>query len=185
MWTWGSCTPAKGWSAFVAASDQGIVKLSIASTQARFLAELAREFPKQTWKRDDSAPLVADTSRQLAEYLDGKRREFELPLDPHGTPFQKRVWNALRRIPYGKTKSYGEVARTAGSPRGARAVGMANHDNPIAIVVPCHRVIAADGSLGGYACGLDFKRKLLNIEAAGAPPPAKATRPRRPRQPQS
>jgi methylated-DNA-[protein]-cysteine S-methyltransferase len=149
-------------------SDKGIVRLSIASTQARFLAELAHQFPEQTWKRDDSAPLVAAVSRQLAEYLAGERRKFDLPLDPQGTPFQKRVWSALRRIPYGETRSYGDIARVSGSPKGARAVGMANHDNPIAIVVPCHRVIAADGSLGGYACGLDFKRRLLDLEGATA-----------------
>lgn len=168
MWTWGSCSPAKGWTALVAVGDKGIVKLSIASSQPKFLAELARLFPEQTWKRDDSAPLVAAVSRQLAEYFAGERREFDLLLGARGTPFQKRVWNALRRIPYGETRSYGDVARAAGSPKGARAVGMANHDNPIAIVVPCHRVIAADGSLGGYACGLDFKRKLLDLEAATA-----------------
>jgi methylated-DNA-[protein]-cysteine S-methyltransferase len=168
MWTWGSCSPAKGWNALVAVGDEGIVMLSIASSQAKFLAELAHRFPERTWKRDDSAPLVESVSRQLAEYFAGQRREFDLPLDPQGTPFQKRVWSALRRIPYGKTRSYGDVARAAGSPKGARAVGMANHDNPIAIVVPCHRVIAADGSLGGYACGLRFKRKLLDLEAGTA-----------------
>jgi methylated-DNA-[protein]-cysteine S-methyltransferase len=168
MWTWGSCSPAKGWNALVAVSDKGIVKLSIASSQTKFLAELGHRFPEQTWKRDDSAPLVAAVSRQLAEYFAGERREFDLPLDPRGTPFQKRVWSALRRIPYGKTRSYIDIARVSGSPKGARAVGMANHDNPIAIVVPCHRVIAADGSLGGYGGGLNFKRKLLDLETATA-----------------
>lgn len=152
----------------MAVGDEGIVKLSIASSQTKFLAELAHGFPKRNWKRDDSAPLVAAVSCQLAEYLAGRRREFDLPLGAHGTPFQKRVWSALRRIPYGETRSYVDVARAAGSPKGARAVGMANHDNPIAIVVPCHRVIAADGSLGGYAGGLDLKRKLLDLEAATA-----------------
>lgn len=167
MWTWGSCTPARGCHLLVAASDKGIVKLSIASSQAQFLAELEREFPGQVWKRDDAAPAIAAAARQLTEYFAGKRREFDLPLDAHGTPFQKRVWNALRRIPYGETRSYGDIARAAGSPKGARAVGMANHNNPIGIVVPCHRVIASDGSLGGYGGGLELKRRLLELEAAG------------------
>lgn len=166
MWTWGSCSPAKGWDVLVAVGEKGIVRLSIASSQARFLAELAREFPEQTWKRDDASPPVAEAARQLAEYFRGVRRQFDLPLDARGTPFQKRVWSALGRIPYGETRSYADIARQSGSPKGARAVGMANHSNPIAIVVPCHRVIAADGSLGGYACGLDLKRKLLDLEAA-------------------
>jgi methylated-DNA-[protein]-cysteine S-methyltransferase len=168
MWTWASCQPAKGWEVLVAASDKGIVKLSFAASQARFVAELAREFPGQAWKRDDASPIAAETARQLAEYFRGERRKFDLPLDAQGTPFQKRVWSALRRIPYGETRSYKDIARAAGSPKGARAVGMANHENPIAIVVPCHRVIAADGSLGGYACGLDLKRKLLDLESAAA-----------------
>jgi len=166
MWTWGSCSPTKGCHLLVAASDKGIVKLAIASNQARFLAELERAFPGQAWTRNDQAPLVAAAARQLAEYFAGRRHEFDLPLDAHGTTFQKRVWNALRRIPYGQTRSYGDIARAAGSPKGARAVGMANHNNPIGIVVPCHRVIASDGSLGGYGGGVDFKRRLLDLESA-------------------
>ncbi len=105
-------------------------------------------------------------TRQLAEYFQGRRRSFDLPLEVRGTPFQQRVWKALRRIPYGETRSYGEIARQVGSPRAARAVGMANHANPVAIVIPCHRVIAAGGALGGYACGIEFKRRLLDLEAA-------------------
>lgn len=166
MWSWGSCSPVNWCHALVAVSDRGVVKLSIASNQTRFLAELAREFPLQSWKREDASLVVAEAARQLAEYFAGERRAFDLPLDARGTPFQKRVWNALSRIPYGETRSYGDIARDAGSPKGGRAVGMANHNNPIAIVVPCHRVIAADGSLGGYACGLEFKRRLLDLEGA-------------------
>lgn len=106
--------------------------------------------------------------RELKEYAAGERKKFTVPLDLEGTSFQKRVWKALRTIPYGQTRSYGEIARQVGNPRAARAVGMANHENPIAIVVPCHRVIAGDGSLGGYAGGLNKKSTLLNLEKSHA-----------------
>ena len=98
------------------------------------------------------------------EYLAGARRDFDLPLAPQGTPFQQRVWAVLREIPYGQTRSYRELALAAGSPRGYRAVGMANHRNPIPILIPCHRAVGADGSLTGYAGGLELKRKLLELE---------------------
>ena len=110
-------------------------------------------------------PLTAEAFRQLDEYFAGNRRAFDLPLKPAGTPFQLRVWAALRRIPYGKTATYGEIAAAVGCPKGARAVGMANNRNPIAIFIPCHRVIGADGKLVGYASGLDTKRKLLDLDA--------------------
>jgi methylated-DNA-[protein]-cysteine S-methyltransferase len=103
--------------------------------------------------------------QQLTEYFEGKRTVFELPLDLHGTQFQKAVWNKLQSIPYGETCSYGEIARSLGKPGAARAVGMANHDNPVAVVVPCHRVVGSDGSLTGYAGGLDVKKRLLAIES--------------------
>jgi methylated-DNA-[protein]-cysteine S-methyltransferase len=105
--------------------------------------------------------------RQLAEYFAGKRTRFELPLDVEGTPFQKSVWNALLQIPYGETRSYGEIAKAVGKPAAARAVGMANHNNPIAIVIPCHRVVGQDGSLTGYAGGVHLKEQLLSIERQG------------------
>lgn len=101
---------------------------------------------------------------QLNEYLDRKRTSFELPLEPKGTEFQKKVWNALRGIPYGETKTYGEIAKIIGNEKASRAVGMANNKNPIAIIVPCHRVIGANGKLVGYAGGLDLKEKLLQLE---------------------
>ena len=110
-------------------------------------------------------PLIAETFRELDEYFAGTRREFDLPLDPQGTPFQRKVWEALRRIPCGRTASYKEIAEEIGSPGGSRAVGMANHCNPIAILIPCHRVIGANGKLVGYAGGLERKRKLLELEA--------------------
>ena len=110
------------------------------------------------------SPLLARGREELLEYQAGARRDFDLPLAPQGTPFQQRVWAALREIPYGQTRSYRELALAARSPRGYRAVGMANHRNPISILIPCHRVVGADGSLTGYAGGLELKRKLLELE---------------------
>ena len=101
---------------------------------------------------------------QLTEYFSRRRTVFELPLDFSGTPFQEEVWRALLAIPYGQTRSYGEIAKSIGKPGAARAVGMANHENPIAIVIPCHRVVGQNGKLTGYAGGLDLKRQLLSIE---------------------
>ena len=101
---------------------------------------------------------------QLTEYFSGKRESFDLPLELRGTDFQKQVWRELMTIPYGNTASYGEIARRIGRPKACRAVGGANHNNHLLIVVPCHRVIAADGSLGGFGCGLDIKAQLLDLE---------------------
>ena len=109
-------------------------------------------------------PLIKQAGIQLQEYIKGERRQFDLPLVPAGTPFQKRVWDALCKIPFGETRSYKEIAQEAGSPKGFRAVGMANHKNPIPILIPCHRVIGSDGSLTGYAYGLAVKTNLLAIE---------------------
>lgn len=114
---------------------------------------------------------------QVREYFEEARKSFDLPLDLEGTPFQLAVWNALREIPYGETRSYGEIAQRIGRPGAARAVGAANHDNPVAIVVPCHRVIGSDGSLTGYAGGLDLKARLLAFEGALAPEESDATAP--------
>ncbi|MBD0293343.1 MAG: methylated-DNA--[protein]-cysteine S-methyltransferase [Jiangellaceae bacterium] len=107
----------------------------------------------------------AAARRQLAEYFAGDRTEFDLPLHPVGTPFQLRVWAALRTIPYGEIRSYGEIAAQIGSPGAARAVGLANGRNPIAVIVPCHRVIGASGALTGYGGGLPRKQLLLDLEA--------------------
>ncbi len=109
-------------------------------------------------------PMIVATKRELAEYFAGKRRTFDVPLAPRGTPFQLRAWRELGKIPYGKTISYVEQARRVGDPKRARAVGGANGRNPIAIVVPCHRVIAKDGGLGGFGGGLANKRLLLDLE---------------------
>ncbi|MBS44959.1 MAG: cysteine methyltransferase [Nocardioides sp.] len=118
-------------------------------------------------ERVDTDPVLVETARQLAAYFAGERTDFDLPLAPVGTAFQQRVWAELRRIPWGETASYGEVARRLGLTNAAsRAVGTANGRNPIPVVVPCHRVIGADGTLTGYAGGLDRKRVLLDLESA-------------------
>ncbi len=112
----------------------------------------------------EETALICEANRQLLEYLAGSRREFSLPLEPEGTTFMKSVWRQLQNIPYGKTRSYKEVAASLGNIRACRAVGQANHRNPIPIMIPCHRVISADGGLGGYGGGLDIKRLLLELE---------------------
>ena len=109
-------------------------------------------------------PLLGQAKQQLAEYFAGQRQAFDLPLRMQGTPFQQKVWAALREIPYGETRSYGQIAAQVGNPKASRAVGMANNRNPIAIIVPCHRVIGANGSLTGYAGGLSVKEELLALE---------------------
>lgn len=107
-----------------------------------------------------------EAERQLQEYFAGERQSFDLPLAPRGEPFQQRVWRLLRQIPYGETRSYGRLAHELGSPGLAQAVGAANGRNPLSVVVPCHRVVGADGSLTGYAGGLERKRRLLELEGA-------------------
>jgi methylated-DNA-[protein]-cysteine S-methyltransferase len=113
----------------------------------------------------DVSPVLEQARHQLAEYFSGTRRTFSLPLHPKGTPFQQTVWQALQQIPYGETRSYGEVAQMIGNPNACRAVGLANNRNPLAIFIPCHRVIGTDGRLTGYAGGLHVKRLLLSLEA--------------------
>ena len=118
------------------------------------------------WRRDDDA--FADVRDQLEEYFGGRRTSFDIPMHLEGTAFQRTVWHALTEIPYGETISYGELARRIGRPDRARAVGTANGQNPIAVIVPCHRVIGADGKLVGYGGGLENKRLLLDLEAGAA-----------------
>jgi methylated-DNA-[protein]-cysteine S-methyltransferase len=117
------------------------------------------------WTQDDRLPLFTRAQSQLEAYFAGELREFDLPLRMAGTEFQRQVWNGLKQIPYGETLSYGAFAKRLGKPNGSRAVGLANGKNPISIVVPCHRVIGADGSLTGYGGGLPRKQTLLNLEA--------------------
>ena len=112
----------------------------------------------------EDSPLLRETEQELEEYFEGKRKNFNLPLHPEGTEFQKKVWEALKQIPYGETRSYQDIARMVGNPAACRAVGGANHKNPLMILIPCHRVIGADGGLTGYGGGLDMKRYLLELE---------------------
>jgi methylated-DNA-[protein]-cysteine S-methyltransferase len=154
----------------LAASDTGLVAL-----------EFDRRLPGQqtirpnprdlrveskTLRFEESVDQLRPYVRELEEYFAGKRREFSFPLDLRGTEFQMACWKALCAIPYGETRTYADIARAVGRPQGFRAVGMANNRNPIAIVVPCHRVIASDGTLCGYGGGLETKRKLLELEGA-------------------
>ena len=112
----------------------------------------------------EASTLTDITAMQLREYFAGKRKKFDVPLNPQGTEFQRSVWKALQEIPYGKTRSYKQIAKAIGNPKACRAVGMANNKNPIWILIPCHRVIGTDGTLTGYGGGLEMKKRLLNIE---------------------
>ena len=113
---------------------------------------------------DEKHSILIDTAGQLSEYFDSRRRRFSIPLDMRGTPFQKDVWNALLRIPFGDTRSYQQLANQLGNPLATRAVGAANGRNPISIIVPCHRVIGSSGTLTGFAGGLEVKARLLELE---------------------
>jgi len=116
----------------------------------------------EKWEYNDS--FFDDVKSELNAYFEGKRDAFSVKLNPAGTPFQKRVWAALKQIPYGQTRTYSEIAANAGSPRASRAAGSANGKNPIPLIIPCHRVIGASGRLTGYAFGIELKKKLLEIE---------------------
>jgi len=129
-----------------------------AITGVLWSAELPAGFVKA------ETPLIKKAAAQIEEYLNGKRKKFSLPLAMHGTPFQMDVWRALESIPYGETRSYKEIAEIVKRPKAVRAVGMANHRNPISIIVPCHRVIGHNGSLTGYGGGLPLKKYLLELE---------------------
>ncbi|MDF2906929.1 MAG: hypothetical protein K0R34_2250 [Herbinix sp.] len=151
---------------FIAEDDRGIAVVSIVkdtmpdleATEAS--AGRDRLFSCET----EETPLIRQTAKELMEYLDGIRKEFTIALNPKGTEFQKRVWEALRAIPYGETRSYKQIAEAVGNKNASRAIGMANHNNPIMCIIPCHRVIGANGSLVGYAGGLDTKAALLSLE---------------------
>lgn len=116
------------------------------------------------WTGTDETALLLEGKTQMLEYLAGTRRIFTLPLAPHGTAFQQKVWAELKKIPYGETRSYGDIAKAIDNPKGSRAVGMANNKNPLSILVPCHRVIGGDGKLVGYGGGLSLKIALLERE---------------------
>ena len=121
------------------------------------------KFTKKDFKKKET-PVLAEAGKQLKEYFDGRRREFDLPLAPAGTEFMLRVWKALQDIPYGETRSYKEIAAMTGNSSACRAVGTANNRNPISIMIPCHRVIGSNGDLTGYGGGLDKKKFLLELE---------------------
>jgi methylated-DNA-[protein]-cysteine S-methyltransferase len=143
------------------ASDRGVTRLCLLPADG---ASLHPALPIRRRARRYLEVLA----RQLAEYFDGRRHTFDVALDPTGTTFQRRAWDVVRRIPFGETWSYQEVARLLRQPHAPRAVGQANRRNPILLVIPCHRVIAADGTLGGYAVGEMLKRRLLAWEREGA-----------------
>jgi methylated-DNA-[protein]-cysteine S-methyltransferase len=136
----------------IAQNDEGITNVYIADKLSSEGMEI-----KET-------PLIKETADQLKDYLSGKRLAFDLRLAPQGTDFQRKVWDELQKIPYGNTHSYKQLAEKIGKPTAARAVGMANNKNPILIIIPCHRIIGKDGSLVGYAAGLNMKEQLLKME---------------------
>ena len=142
------------------ASQAGLVGIAL-DAESPTLAK----YPQRTEKTRH--PLLTGVRKQLDEYFKGKRKKFDLKLDLRGTEFQMAAWNALAKIPYGKTASYGEQAAKIGNPKAVRAIGRANGLNPLPIVLPCHRVIGSDGSLTGYASGVEVKKALIDFEAAG------------------
>lgn len=147
----------------VASTSTGLAYLGLPRAGGRgFAGWLARAMPGA--RREEAFAPNRVAIRQVLEYLEGKRTEFDVPLDLRGTPFQLSVWNALLAIPYGETRSYGDVAKNVRNPDAVRAVGAANGANPVALIVPCHRVIQSGGKLGGYGGGLDLKRRLLAME---------------------
>ena len=150
----------------VAVTERGVCRISYDAEPERQVESLARAFGARVLR---SPRPLDEVKRELDEYFAGDRTEFSLPLDPVGTDFQLRAWAALSEIPFGETRSYGQQAARIGSPTAVRAVGAANGRNPIAIIVPCHRVVGAEGSLTGYAGGMDAKRFLLALEDRAQP----------------
>ncbi|MDD5923015.1 MAG: methylated-DNA--[protein]-cysteine S-methyltransferase [Eubacteriales bacterium] len=149
----------------IIASTDAVLSVETANRESSDAGEWAGQIPPdRILSGDPSGELVKDCQAELLEYFSGKRKVFDLPLSPEGPDFQKNVWGHLREIPYGETRTYGELAQMAGNRKASRAVGMANHVNPILIMIPCHRVIGADGSLTGYAAGLEVKKYLLGLE---------------------
>ena len=143
-------------SLLLAATDQGLAGL--------YFAQHRHFKGPQDWQRDDVHPILQQTAAQLTAYFAGQRRSFDLPLDVQGTPFQRAVWEALSRIPYGASVTYAQHAQSLGNPKALRAVGTAIGRNPVSIIVPCHRVLGAQKALTGYAGGLERKQALLTLE---------------------
>lgn len=142
-------------------------KLCIGEKEGAITRVTWQQLPKE-WVLEETE-LIQKCKQELDEFFEGKRKTFDLPLAPEGTAFQKRVWDALREIPYGETRTYKDIAIAVDSPKGFRAVGMANNKNPIAIIVPCHRVIGSNGKLVGYAAGMEIKTWLLALEQRESP----------------
>ena len=154
-----------GWL-LVAATERGLCAVRLGDAPQSLVADLQDEFPSATLQPEHAGLQAA--LAQLAEYLEGREPHFDLPLDVQATAFQQQVWAALQRIPYGATRSYQEVARAIGRPSAVRAVAGACARNPVALVIPCHRVVRSDGELGGYRWGIDRKQALLEQEAMHA-----------------
>jgi methylated-DNA-[protein]-cysteine S-methyltransferase len=156
---------------FLARTDAGLRYLEFMDRKSlkRMIASHEEQCPDATW--EPSLLKLKPIAEQLEAYFLGTSRSFDFPLDPVGSEFQLQVWTALRAIPYGETRTYGEIAKVVKRPKAMRAVGLANHENPIAIVVPCHRVVGAGGSLTGYGGGLNRKKWLLDHEAKHVVPP--------------
>ena len=146
----------------VARPPRGLCAVSLADSDSSLVRGLRQEFPRAELRRDRNG--LTGWVRSIVRYLEGRQPQLELPLDVRGTAFQLRVWQELRRIPYGETRTYGEVARAVGKPGAARAVGSACGRNPVPLVIPCHRVVRGGGALGGYGLGIERKRKLLEQE---------------------
>jgi len=155
---------------FVASTSKGLCMVDFLTSEGTFLKELERLFPGEIIKDDRKNGKALS---QIKRYLQGKLKRFELPLDLRGTPFQKKVWSALAKIPYGKTKSYQDVGKSIGHPKAFRAVGNANGRNPLPIVLPCHRVIESNGGLGGFGHGIEVKKQLLDFEKTHGHPGSK------------
>jgi methylated-DNA-[protein]-cysteine S-methyltransferase len=160
----------KEWAVYLSDTPVGPLKLYFSDqglTALEFSGEEVSPAPEPDSYPSHLQPLIDAAKRELTAYFEGAPADFsDLTLDPQGTPFQRRVWQELRRIPRGQAISYKELAQRIGNPKASRAVGQANGRNPIALIIPCHRVIAADGTLGGYSSGLDRKRWLLRHEGA-------------------
>ncbi len=148
----------------IAASEKGLTSIDLSTSNRRTSSR-----PQQVGKGGEAVAVLMEAREQLSPYLEGTRQDFSLPVDGSaGTPFQRKVWKAIARIPYGRVRSYKWVASRVGGKQYARAVGMALGANPVPIVVPCHRIISQDGSLGGFSCGMPIKRRLLKLEGTWA-----------------
>ena len=148
---------------FVASTERGVCAVDFFKTEKAFLKELKKRFTGKIVKDDRKNRKTID---QLRRYLNGELRRFDCKLDLEGTPFQKKVWSALAKIPYGQTRSYRDIAKAIGHPKAFRAVGNANGQNSIPLIVPCHRVVESNGGLGGFGHGVKVKKQLLDFEKA-------------------